>query len=175
MKKRRPWILLILMIAVFCGVYGFGTNLPETHELTLKTVYHQPREQVWKAIADYSTAPEWSPSIARVERRPDLDGLPVWRFYDKDGHHMDVQVVEEKAPERHVSRIIATDYPYAGSWTFTLEDAGNKTLVTLTEEGRVKSPLWRLAMRYLMGQDTMVRAYLQELGKKFGEEPHIVG
>lgn len=175
MKKRRLIFLLLAVFAAVSGMYGFGTNLPDTHALTLKTVYHQPRAQVWQAIADYAAAPQWSPSIARVERRPDQDGLPVWRFYDKDGHHMEVQVVEEVAPERHVSRIVATDYPYAGSWTFTLEEAGDKTLVTLTEEGQVKSPLWRLVMRYMMGQDTMVRAYLQELGKKFGEQPHIVG
>lgn len=175
MRRRRSVTILLILFAIACGIYGYGTNLPPTHQLTLQTVYHQPRAQVWEAISDYQQAPEWSPSVARVERQADIDGLPVWRFYDKDGHHMDVQVVEQKSPERHVSRIVATDYPYKGSWTFELEDAGDKTLVTLTEEGEVRSPLWRLMIRYVMGQDTMVRAFLQDLGRKFGETPHIVG
>jgi uncharacterized protein YndB with AHSA1/START domain len=175
MRRRRLLTFFIVLFAMFCGVYGFGTNLPQTHEVSVKTVYHQPRAQVWEAISHYETAVEWSPSLQKVERIDDLDGLPVWRFYDKDGHHMDVQVIESRAPERHVSRIVATDYPYMGSWTFELQDAGDKTLVILTEEGKVESPLWRLVMRYLMGQDRMVRAFLLDLGHKFGETPHIVG
>jgi uncharacterized protein YndB with AHSA1/START domain len=173
---RRPFTLfLVFLIAIGCGIYGFGTNLPATHTVTLKTVYHQPRDVVWQAVSDYQIAPEWSQGLEKVERLEDMDGLPLWRFYDKEGHHMDIQVIESRAPERHVSRIVASDYPFLGSWTITLEEAGDRTLVTLTEEGRVDSPLWRLAMRYLMGQDQMVRAFLHDLGRKFGETPHIVG
>ena len=175
MRRRRSVTVLLAFFAVLSGIYGYGTNLPETHQLSLQTVYHQPRAEVWSAISDYQQTPAWSPSVSRVERRPDLEGLPVWRLYDKDGHHMDVQVVEEKAPERHVSRIVETDYPYKGSWIIELEESGDRTLVTLTEEGQVRSPLWRLMMRYVMGQDSMVRAFLQDLGRKFGETPHIVG
>ncbi|MBY0355753.1 MAG: SRPBCC family protein [Rickettsiales bacterium] len=174
MKRRRTVTVLLILFAFMCGVYGYGTNLPETHELTLKTVVHQPRETVWSVVDNYAEAPQWSHSVTRIEHLPDQENLPVWRFYGRDGRHMDVQVLESHAPQRHVSRIVASDYPFIGSWTIELEDAGNQTLVTLTEEGRISNPVWRLIMRYILKEDQMVRGYLEELGHKFGETPHIV-
>lgn len=173
--KRRPYLFLILLLVALLGLYGFGSNLPATHEITVKALYHQPREALFNAISNYEKTPEWSSSVARVERLPDHNGLPVWRFYDKDGHQMEIEVVASQAPSRHVSRLMVSDFPFTGTWTFELQETAGKTMVTLTEEGRVNSPIWRLIQRYGTGQDAMLRNFLLELGTKFSETPQILG
>jgi uncharacterized membrane protein len=172
--RLRSLILLLLIIAfVVSGMYGFGTNLPETHIVTRKTVYHQPVDTVWEALTNYKTLPEWSPVISKVEPVKDSQ-KPRWRVYDVQGRVMEIEVVSEEENIKHVSRIVDGDFPFHGSWTFELQESGEHTLVVLTEEGRIDNPMWRVIMRYMLGKDNMVKQYLQSLGKKFGEEPHII-
>lgn len=167
------FLLLLLPLAAF-GVYGYGKNLPESYEVERSATYDQPIETVWQAISDYEQLPSWSKNIARVEKQEDQEGMPVWRFLSRDGHYMDIQVVKAEEPAVFVSRIAETDLPFGGTWTFFLvKKTDDTTQVTLKEEGFVESPLWRLMMRFVMGEEAMVDQYLTELGQKFGETVEI--
>ncbi len=164
---------IILTIAAF-GVFGFGANLPETHEVTKKAIYNQPQGVVWDAVSDYATMASWSPGIDSIKRLDDVDGKPLWRFTGEDGHVMDILVMKEEAPMLHVSKIHDTDLPFGGTWTITVKAVeDDKTLVTLTEEGTIESPVWRFITHFMMGYDAMAIQFLQALGSKFDETPDV--
>ena len=167
--------IVILLAVITVGIYGFGVNLPETHKTIRTATYHQPAQALWPLVANYEKAPEWSSNIRKVERREDKDSLPVWRFYDKRGHYMDIQVLRSEEPRMLISRIIETDMPFGGTWTIELKPSAETTAteVTLMEEGIVKSPFWRFLCHFLMGSQGMVDQYLTELGKAVGETPSI--
>jgi uncharacterized protein YndB with AHSA1/START domain len=163
---------LVGLLAAF-GMYGFGHNLPESHEVTLSAKYNQPIELVWEAITDYERLPSWSPRIVKTEAREEQEGLPVWRLHYADGHYMDVQIMQEEKPELYVSRVVETDLPFVGIWTFSLKKQGENTLLTVHEEGETESPLARMKLRFLAGEDAMLREHLTALGRKFHETPGI--
>ncbi len=172
--KKLVYLLLLLLPLVAFGVYGYGKNLPESYEVERSAVYDQPIASVWQAITDYEKLPGWSEHIEKVERQEDQEGQPVWRFYSRDGHYMDIAIVKAEEPAVFVSRIVETDMPFGGSWSFQLLKKDEETTqVSLKEEGIVPSPFWRLVLNFVMGQDMMVTQYLTELGKKFGETPEI--
>lgn len=173
MKKLVFLLLLLLPLAAF-GVYGYGTNLPESYELTRSATYDQPIGALWQAITDYEKLPGWSKHVEKAERREEQEGFPVWRLYLSDGHYMDVQAVKEEEPSFYVSRIAETDLPYGGSWTFALLKKGETTTeITLKEEGLIVSPFWRLVREFALGEGAAAESYLRELGEKFGEKVEI--
>lgn len=173
MKKILFLILLLLPLLVF-GIYGYGTNLPESYEVTRRALYDQSVTAVWQAITDYEKMPGWSEHVEKVERLEDQEGLPVWRFYTSDGHYMDIEVVKAEEPNIYISRISETDMPFGGSWTFLLTQKGDEaTEVILKEESYISSPLWRLLMKFVLGKGAMADAYLEQLGQKFGEKVEI--
>lgn len=173
MKKLVFFLLLLLPLLAF-GVYGYGKNLPESYEVSRTALYDQPIAAIWEAIADYEKLPLWSQSIESVEKQEDQEGFAVWRLYTRDGHYMDVEVVKEEEPALFVSRVVETDLPFGGGWTFLLVKKGEDTTeVTLKEEGYISSPFWRLVMEFILGKNAMADQYLTELGQKFGEKVEI--
>lgn len=172
--KKLVFLLLLLVPLLVFGVYGYGKNLPEAYEVTRRALYDQSTTALWQAVTDYEKFPGWTESITRVERREDQEGLPVWRFYNQDGHYMDVAVIKEEAPELLAVRVVETDLPYGGSWTliFTRKD-DDTTELTVKEEGVIDHPFWRLAMKFVFAPEAMADQFLASLGRKFGEKVEI--
>ncbi len=173
MKKLLFLLLLLLPLAAF-GIYGYGKNLPETHEISRSALYDQPIGALWQAIADFDKLPGWSDQIEKVERQEDQEGFPVWRFYNKEGKYMDIIVAKSEEPVLLMTRIVETDMPVSGSWTFVLNKRGEETTeLTLKEEGYVGNPLMRLKMKFFNGKEATVDGFLVNLGHKFGEKVEI--
>lgn len=172
----RMLLTTTIFLAIICvGIYGFGSNLPETRKVTRTASYHQPAETIWPLVAEYEKTPKWSSHAEKVERREDKEGLPVWRLYDKRGHYMDIQVLRSEAPRMLISRIIETDLPFSGAWTIEIKPSTDNSVtdVTLVEEGVIQSPFWRFLMHFVFDSNAMIDQYLTELGKAMGETPTI--
>ena len=77
---------------------------------------------------------------------------------------------ESTPPARLVTRIdAAPDAVFGGRWVHELAPDGAGTTVTVTEEGWVGNPLFRL-MSKVGGQHGSIDGYLTALGKKLGVE-----
>jgi hypothetical protein len=76
-------------------------------------------------------------------------------------------IVEESTPpSRLVTRIDSPpDAVFGGRWVYELAPNSTGTTVTVTEEGWVKNPLFRLMSR-LGGQHGSVDGYLSALARK---------
>ena len=82
--------------------------------------------------------------------------------------HIRFIIEESTPPTRLVTRIdAAPDAVLGGRWVYELAAEGTGTTGTVTEEGWVGNPLFRLMSR-LGGQHGSIDGYLKALGRRFG-------
>ena len=167
--KKLLLNLIVILALVVAGLYGYGTQLPKDHEVSVSMAYNQPQEALWDAITNYAKLPEWSKSTAKAEALEPKDGKPVWRLITKHGEVMDLVIDEETPMTRHVATIANDNLPFGGSWIFELTPTETGTRVTLTEKGYLKQPILRALSALVWGHDHMLKEFLTELGAKFGE------
>lgn len=172
------WFLLIggglfgLIVLFSVVAWIAGSRLPEEHTASRAITLRQSPEAVWAVIEDCERYPEWSPNVTRVERVADDGGSEAWRLHM--GRNSFVTRTTVSDPPRRLTRTISDDHgPFSGSWTYEVAPAAGDVegvAVRLTETGRIKSPIPRFIMRYLVGEDAYLKANLRNLGRKFGED-----
>lgn len=160
---------LAVLIALVLLVVLVGYLLPRDHVATVDARLDASPEEVWAALTDIDAYPEWRGGVDRVERLADRDGLPAWR--EVGSSTMRLGVEEADPGRRWVVRILDEDLPFGGTWTYAVEPAGAGTGLTLTEEGSVHNPIFRFVARFLMGHDATMRAWIEDLRRRLGEEP----
>lgn len=65
------------------------------------------------------------------------------------------------------TQIKGTGLPFGGDWEFKLQPEGNKTLVTITENGEIYSPVFRFVSRFLIGYSATAKKYGNSLQQSF--------
>jgi len=68
-----------------------------------------------------------------------------------------------------VTLIADPKLPFGGGWTTRVEPADGGSKVSITEDGFVKTPLFRVMARFVFGYHKTMNGYLRSLAKKFGE------
>jgi len=139
-----------------------GLLLPPQHIATTVQDYAASPDVVWTAITDVDAYPTWRRGVERVERLPDVDGMPMWREHGSNGR-LTMRVEEWDAPRRLLARIADEDLPYGGTWTWLIEPSGLGCRVTITEDGEIYNPLFRFVARFLMGYEATMTAYHEDL------------
>ena len=90
-------------------------------------------------------------------------------------------VVDESSPPhdgrpgRLVTRIADDDLPFGGRWIHQVVRVGSGTRVTITEDGLVKSVLFRFASRYVFGHTRTLDDFLRDLGTHLGSAVEPAG
>lgn len=154
--------LVILVLAI-------GALLPKQHVVIRRARFKQSPEVLWQTLTDAQAVPSWHPDVQRVDRLPDRNGHPVWLEVDRHGEGIPFEIVEAVPPRRLVRRIADPKLPFGGSWTVELTPVEGGCEVTLTERGEVYNPIFRFVSRFIMGHKATMDAFLNALGKKFGE------
>lgn len=165
------WLLIVLGVLAGLLVLALvvGALLPRDHRVTSRIVLRQPPDSVWAAIRDLGGAPRFWPALRASERQPDPAGREVWRQTMTSGFAMTISVAEESPPGRLVTAIEAgPGAPFGGRWIYEIAPGPAGTEVTVTEEGWVANPLFRLVSR-VAGQHGTLDGYLRALGARFGE------
>jgi len=165
------WILLIIggLIALVLLLVVIGLFLPRSHRATSALQISKSPAEVWAAIRDLGRVPEFWPEIKTAVRQPDRDGHEVWLQTMKNGFALPLVIEEDRPPTRLVTRIaIEGKAPFGGSWIYEVAESGGGTRVTLTEDGFVDNPLFRVISK-LMGYHTTLDGYLKALARRFGE------
>lgn len=161
------WMIVLAGLAVVAFLpVVIGALLPAHHTATRRIRLRRPCIDVWRCVADIEAQPAWREDVAAVTRLPDRDGHAVWREHGR--HALDFETLIEDAPSRLVRRIVSAG-PFGGQWTIALGDHGGGTLVTVTEDGEVRSPLFRFASRFVLGHTHTIDAYLRMLARRFAE------
>ncbi|HUR92176.1 MAG TPA: SRPBCC family protein [Gemmatimonadaceae bacterium] len=163
------WVVIVLgsLAAVVAILLAVGYSLPVKHVATRSAVVAAPADQVWAAITDVASAPQWRTDVKSVEVVRQGAAGPVWREVSGDGT-ITFETVESLPPRRLVTRIADKSLPFGGRWTYELEPTTGGTRVTIREDGEVYNPVFRFVSRYVMGHHATIEKYLTSLRTRLG-------
>ena len=166
----RVLTFFVASLVLLVGVVGLiGLALPRHHHAASRAAYRAPRDSVWAALSDMEHSPAWRSDVTGVRRLADRDGRPVWEQQTKEGPWaLELTVIEP--PSRLVATVADTTQGFGGTWTYTLADSNDGTVVMLSEDGFVDHPLFRFLARFVFGLHGAQMQYLRDLGRRFGEK-----
>lgn len=166
-------LLLAALVLVFAVAWLIGALLPREHTATRSLVLAQPAAPVFATLRDSARHPEWRRDVKSLELLP-ADGA-LTRYRETTSHGAITYVVRESsAPHRLVTEIADDSLPFGGRWTIELTPAGDgRTRVRITEDGFVRSALFRFFARFVFGHTRTMETYLRHLAAKF-HEPAIL-
>ncbi|MGE0355151.1 MAG: SRPBCC family protein [Gemmatimonadales bacterium] len=162
-------IVLGVILGLGVTVALIGLLLPREHRATSAITLLQPVDSVWAAVRGLGEMPEYWSDLKSSERIPDINGHEAWAQSAGRNFTMRLEVEEEDPPRRLVTRIDAPPgAPFGGRWIYQLAPAEGGTRLTVTEDGWVANPVFRVMSR-LMGYHRTMDSYLRALGGKYGE------
>jgi hypothetical protein len=165
-------VILVLfgtLAALLAVAWIVGSMLPRDHMASSRITLEQSPESVWTVVRDPSALVGVWADLGEARRVDDPHGREVWAE-KVSGFEMRLIMEESTPPFRLVTRIdAAPGGAFGGRWVYELDPTGPGTTVTVTEEGWVGNPLFRLMSR-LGGQHGNIDGYLTALGKKVGAD-----
>lgn len=150
--------LLAILVALF---------LPVKHSATVSRVVAGTPEEVWAVITDVEAFSSWRTDVDRAERLEPRGGWPAWREEGPSGA-LTFEMAGVEPPKRLVTSIVDEGLPFGGTWTYVLEPSGEGTLVTITEDGLIYSPLYRFVSRFFLGYEGTMVTYMDGLEARMG-------
>lgn len=165
------WVFIILALLIGLGVLLtlIGLVLPRNHRATSQVELRQPIDSVWAVIRALGETPAFWSELKSSSRLPDSDGKETWGQTMKNGFTLPLVIDEERPPNRLVTRIAgAPGTPFGGKWIYELEPVSGGTRLSVTEDGWISNPFFRVMSR-MMGYHTTLDSYLKAVGMKFGE------
>ena len=162
---------LLRILAGIAGILVFayivGLLIPREHVATRSAQFARAPEVVWQLLADFPGYTAWAPEVKGIKRLPDQNGHAVWSLEGDWGMPLEVESAEP--PRRMVTRIADPQLPFGGTWTWEVAAAGQGTRITVTENGFIKPPLFRVLTRFFFGYHSTMDTYLKAIGRHFGE------
>jgi hypothetical protein len=142
--------------------------LPVAHQAASRITLSQPRDTVWAVVRNLGNHDRWWPDVAAMEQ---LEGEGErWVQIDDGGGRMPLRVMVDIPPTQFITEILDAGLPFGGTWTYDVVPAGDgTTVVTVTEEGYIYQPFFRVASVVIGHHRTMDR-FLVALGEVFGED-----
>ncbi len=166
----RRLVLIVVLLGALVGLAAvWGGTLPVGHRAAVSAHISRTPDVVFDALADFQGSLAWRSDITGIERVADRDGKPVWIEQGSHGP-LPLEVTASEPPHRLLLTILpGADLPFEGAWTFLLAPEAEGTRLTVVEEGRVPSPLFRALGKLFFDEHATMRTYVQELGRHFGE------
>lgn len=165
---KRMTIIVGILVGLVALAWVAGSLLPREHRATSRITLSQSPDTVWAVVRNPAALKDTWADLTEARRSVDNASREVWDE-KVSGFDMRLIVEEDTPPSRLVTRIdAAPDAVFGGRWVYQLEPSGAGSTVTVTEEGWVGNPLYRL-MSKLGGQHRSIDGYLTALGKHFGQ------
>ena len=160
---RVVLIVLAVIVVAAIVVTAIGYALPKAHVASREQVVSRPAGEVFAALRDVNSYPNWRSDVTRVEL---LAGTPAvrWREHGSNGAIV-FEFQQLEAPHRLVSRIADPSLPFGGTWTYVLTPEAGGTRVAITEHGEVYNPLFRFMSRFVFGHTATIDRFIEDLGK----------
>jgi uncharacterized protein YndB with AHSA1/START domain len=155
------------VLALALLVFLVGSFLPVRHSVTVAREVAAPPAEVWDAITGVEDFPAWRPGVVRAERLEPIGGWPAWREEGPDGT-LTFAVAAVEPGRMLVTEILDEGLPFGGRWTYTLEPTPEGTEVTITEDGYVYNPIYRIVSRFFLGYEATADTYLDALAARMG-------
>jgi uncharacterized protein YndB with AHSA1/START domain len=150
------------LVALALLVLAVGFLSPVRHSATLSRVVAGTPQEVWDVITGVEDFGSWRTDIDRAVRLEPIEGWPAWREEGPSGS-LTFAMSGVEPPHRLMTRIVDEGLPFGGTWTYVLEPSAEGTRVTVTEDGFVGNPIYRLVSRFVMGYEATLTTYLDAL------------
>jgi hypothetical protein len=148
---------LVLLLAVI------GLFLPRDHLAARHVTLAKPPADVWRAIADLDAQPTWRRGLERIEK---LDGN---QFREHTSQGTITYAIEEACePERRITRIADDKLPFGGRWIYELAPTDGGTRLTITEDGFIRNPIFRVLSKTVFSTTSTIESFLRDLAKHLG-------
>ena len=165
------WLGIIVGVLVALGAALFiaGSMMPQNHTVSRTARSSKPRDSVWALITDASAFPTWRRDVAVVEKLPPRDGKVLWKETSGSRNSMTFEAETSEAPRHLVTRITDKGLPFGGSWDYAIVPDGSGSRITITENGEIYNPIFRVVSR-AMGYTSTLDAYLESLAARLGDK-----
>ncbi len=177
--RRGRWLLLGAgaPVAIALLVLGIGLVLPSDHVARMSVDLRATPDRVWELVSDVAGTARWRPEVEAVDIVETAEDGRVVRFVERSSYgDTPFAVVSRTAPSRQVARVEDEGLPFGGTWTWELASAGSGTRLTITEDGFVRSPFFRVMSRLFFPPTATMDGYLRALSTELGEatEPRVL-
>lgn len=160
--------LLILAVLVAGGLFLYGRTLPREHVASSTIVLVASPDTVFKVIRNVAATPSWWSDMKGARRLTDK-ARETWEENMGAAGVLRVEMTSLTPPRQLVTTIVDVEEAgWGGVWTYDIASSGAGTEVTITEDGYVDSPVFRVLMRW-MGEHRTMDSYLRSLAGHFGE------
>ena len=146
---------LVILVAIV------GVLLPKGHRASRTVTYSVPPSTLFAVITDVGRAKEWRSDLQSVEiLAPD-------RFRENGKNGAITFRIETREPDRKlVTRIDDTSLAFGGTWTFDIAPASGGSSLTITEDGEVYNPIFRVMQKLFFSPYATIDTYQADLRKK---------
>jgi Polyketide cyclase / dehydrase and lipid transport len=161
------WILFVVLgLISFVAVLAVvGMFLPRGHRASRTIVYQAPPARVFATITDFARFPDWRSEVKTVELLGD-DGRGL-RFREDGKHGAVTYRVERRQPDSTlVTRIDDPSLPYGGTWTLEVKPAPEGASLTITEDGEIYNPIFRVLSKVIFSPYATIDIYQADLRKR---------
>lgn len=159
---KRVTASLGVLVFLGLGIYGVGVALPRDHRTVVSKELNAAPGIVWRALADVEAYPRWRRGLDAVEVLPTGAEGSGWTEVS-GSERLPFAILEEQPPRRRVVRIVDEGLPFGGTWETEVTPTATGTLVTVTEDGSVYPPLYRVISRFVLGHERTARRWLEDL------------
>ena len=155
--------LMVLLLRLVGGRMG------RNHHAASRIRLAHPPAMVWAVIRNQQEVATWWPEVRKVDRLPDQVGQERWRQTLGNNFTMTLRVAES-VPQQRMRTVIDAEpgAAFGGTWICELWPSGEGTEVTITEDGWIANPFFRVFAR-LMGHHRTIDGYLTALARRFAE------
>jgi hypothetical protein len=172
---RWTGTIFFALAFIFLVLTGIGTSLPIDHHASCSASFDGAQNNLFAEIADDTSSIRWRTDISRAVIVSGGGPTAVWRETDSHGNTLVYRTTGYVYGQK-LARTI--DYvpgmPFAGTWTYSFSSAAaGKTLVSITEDGKIYNPFFRFLSRYVFGYDQRMQTYLTDLSTDLQEKVPI--
>ena len=158
-----------VLLTIILLPWVVGALLPSEHTATGSATIDASPEDVFALIVDVERYTQWRPRLDSVEL---LEAEPLRFRESSDWGEVVFEEVRRDEPGEIVIRIAGDDLPYGGQWTYEIEGAGeSRSVLTITEDGFVKSPYYRFMGKVVFGYDATINEVLEATREHFAGAP----
>lgn len=158
-------ILVACLIVFVFIILAIGWTLPVKHSASRTLRLKSPVSRVWMAISDFKNATSWRKDLKSIEQIEIFPGVFAWKEIDQGGDVITYTTLEAIPEQRLVRKIADKNLPFGGSWTFEITTDGAETILTITENGEVYNPFFRLLSKFVFGHHATIDKYFSNLHK----------
>ena len=161
------WLLIIVIaiVVLIAVMYLIGYFMPVKHVARHSVVLNTTSAELWKILHDHAQYPNWRSDLKSVVVKDDRH----WTETSGNGT-LDFESEIVRVNEVFHSHIMNKDLPFGGSWTYELKPNGNRTELTITENGEVYNPLFRFMSKYIFGHESTLKKYGGDIAKKINAQ-----